>query len=141
MHGYQSLGISHDRKITAEYEDKWLIEDELTAKKGDRTLRIFRLHWLLPDWEWRLDPQGVKTSLEIKSHLGWITLNVTASLENANVTLARAGEGVYGHGLVLPQAGWISPSYGRKEPALSFAVEVSGAGTVSFTSEFIFPKP
>jgi hypothetical protein len=141
MHGYKSLGIIHDRKITSGHEDQWTIEDELTAKSAVQRIRTFRLHWLLPDWEWRLDLQGVKVSLAIRSPLGWVTLNTTTSLENAKVTLARAGECLVGEGLVLPQAGWISPSYGRKEPALSFAVEGSGAGPVSFTSEFIFPKP
>jgi hypothetical protein len=141
MHGYKSLGIIHDRKVTVGPGDHWLIEDELTAKKADLRIHTFRLHWLLPDWEWRLNQDGVKAALEIKSPQGWIILDVTTSLENATVSLARAGERVFGDGPVLPQAGWISPTYGRKEPALSFAVEVSGAGTVSFTSEFIFPKP
>jgi len=141
MHGYKSLGITHDRKVTAGPGDQWLIEDELAAKKADQRIRTFRLHWLLPDWEWRLNQEGVKTALSIKSPQGWITLDATTSLENAKVTLARAGECLTGERFVLPQAGWISPTYGRKEPALSFAVEVTGTGTVSFKSEFIFPKP
>jgi hypothetical protein len=140
MHGYKSLGITHDRKVTAGPRDQWLIEDELAAKKADQRIRTFRLHWLLPDWEWRLNQEGGKTAFLINSPQGWITLEVTASLENAKVTLARAGECLTGERLVLPQAGWISLTYGRKEPALSFAVEVTGAGTVSFTSEFLFPK-
>ena len=141
MHGYKSLGIIHDRKVTSGPGDQWLIEDVLSAKNAAQRIRTFRLHWLLPDWEWRLNQDGVKAVLEIKSPQGWIILDVTTSLENATVSLARAGERVFEDGPVLPQAGWISPTYGRKEPALSFAVEVSGAGTVSFTSEFIFPKP
>lgn len=141
MHGYKSLGITHDRKVTSGLEDQWIIEDVLTAKKGDQTLRNFRLHWLLPDWEWQLDPQPDKTMLEIKSPQGWISIGLTTSLEGGKVTLARAGECLVGEGSVLPQAGWISPTYGRKEPALSIAVEVTGVGTVTFSSEFIFPKP
>ncbi len=35
-------------------------------------------------------------------------------------------------GLVSPVTGWNSPTYAQKEPALSFAVEISGAGTVKF---------
>ncbi len=127
-------------KLLLDPGDQWLIEDELAAKKADQRIRTFRLHWLLPDWEWKLNQEGVKTVLSIKSPQGWINLDVTVSLENAKVTLARAGECLTGERLVLPQAGWISPTYGRKEPALSFAVDVTGAGPVSFTSEFIFPE-
>lgn len=140
MHGYKPLGIIHNRKVTSGHGDLWLIDDELTAKKGDRTLRNFRLHWLLPDWEWRLDLQSDKATLETKSPLGWITIDLTTSHGCGNVTLVRAGERLVGDGLVLPQAGWISPTYGHKEPALSFAVEISGAGTIVFKTEFIFPK-
>ena len=141
MHGYKSLGITHDRKVASGLRDNWLIEDVLTAKKGDQTLRNFRLHWLLPDWEWRLDPQPDKTTLEIKSPQGWISIGFTTSLGGGKVTLVRAGERLLGEGPVIPQAGWISPTYGRKEPALSIAMDVLGEGTVTFFSEFIFPEP
>jgi hypothetical protein len=140
MHGYKSLGITHDRKITAGYADQWSIEDVLSSKNEARALRNFRLHWLLPDWEWRMDQRENAAILEIKSPLGWIVINVTTSSMNAKATLARAGSCVHGDGVVLPQAGWVSASYGRKEPALSFAVDVSALGTVSFLSEFKFPK-
>ncbi len=140
MHGYKSRGITHDRKVTTGSGDSWLIEDVLTAKKGDQVLRKFQLHWLLPDWEWRLGQQAEKMMLEINSPQGWISIGLTTSLEGGKVTLARAGECLIGEGPVLPQAGWFSPTYGRKEPALSIAVEVSGVGTVTFSSEFIFPK-
>jgi hypothetical protein len=141
MHGYKSLGIIHDRKVTSGIGDQWIIEDVLTAKKGDQALRKFRLHWLLPDWEWRLGQMAEKMMLEIKSPRGWISIGFTTSPEGGRVTLARAGECLIGEGPVFPQVGWFSPTYGRKEPALSIAVEASGIGTVSFTSEFIFPEP
>lgn len=141
MHGYKSLGITHDRKVTSGIGDQWIIEDVLTAKKGDQALRNFRLHWLLPDWEWRLGQMAEKMMLEIKSPQGWISIGLTTSLGGGKVTLARAGECLIGEGPEYPQTGWFSPIYGRKEPALSIAVEASGIGTVSFTSEFIFPEP
>jgi len=139
-HGYRSLGIIHQRTVTAFAGDRWAVDDEMMLKGSNRTVHNFRLQWLLPDWEWKLDQTGSRIELRLNSPFGWVTLSLTSSLENASVTLARAGERLQGHGPVSPIVGWVSPTYAQKEPALSFAVEASGAGTVKFTSEFTFPQ-
>ncbi len=140
QHGYQSLGIVHQRTVTVFAGDRWLVEDELMVNRSNRNINDFRLHWLLPDWEWKINHHESRIELSLNSPLGWVMLAVTPSLENAKVTLARAGERIHGEGLVLPITGWYSPTYAHKEPALSFAVEASGAGTVKFVTEFTFPQ-
>ncbi|RME87790.1 MAG: hypothetical protein D6770_08475, partial [Anaerolineae bacterium] len=57
------------------------------------------------------------------------------------LSLVRAGELLYGEGEVPPTRGWVSPTYGVKEPALSLAVEARSADSVQFITEFIFPPP
>jgi hypothetical protein len=140
QHGYKSLGIIHQRTVTAGQSDHWIVEDEMTANGTDQRIRDFRLHWLLPDWEWRLDQLGNQVELGLKSTRGWVTVVVTTTLENAKVVLVRGGESVRGEVSVSPCTGWFSPSYGEKEPALSLVVEGSGKGTVRFKTEFIFPQ-
>jgi Heparinase II/III-like protein/Heparinase II/III N-terminus len=139
-HGYRTLGIIHQRTVTAFAGDRWMVEDEMMLNGSNRSVNNYRLHWLLPDWEWKLDPQGSHIELQLKSPLGWVILSVTSSLGKASTTLVRAGERLQGEGLVSPIVGWYSPTYAQKEPGLSFAVEASGAGTVKFTTEFTFPQ-
>jgi hypothetical protein len=139
LQGYKSIGVIHTRTVTQSVGDRWLVEDLLDVKSTDRRKKDFRLHWLFPDWEWELDRQDRQVELRFKSPLGWATIKVASNLENVKMTLARAGERICGEGLVSPIMGWYSPSYGQKEPALSFDVNVSGVGSVKFTTEFIFP--
>jgi hypothetical protein len=139
LQGYKNLGVIHTRTVTGSLGDRWLVDDLLAVNNSDRRVRDFRLHWLLPDWEWILDQHEQKVELRLKSPHGWVVVDVTPSFENAKVTLARAGERIHGDGFVSPVMGWFSPSYAQKEPALSFALNVSGLGTVKFGTEFIFP--
>ena len=140
QHGYKSLGIVHQRTVTTSQEGGWIIEDELMPKRTEKTIRKFRLHWLLPDWEWRLDQEDDNVVLSLKSPLGWVTMTVTTTLDRAAINLVRCGERLVGEGHISPQEGWCSPTYGQKEPALSFAVKGSGAGTVQFKTDFTFPR-
>jgi hypothetical protein len=139
LQGYKSIGVIHTRTVTQSVGDRWLVEDLLDVKSTDRRKKDFRLHWLFPDWEWELDRQDRQVELRFKSPLGWVTIKVASNLEFIKMTLARAGERICGEGMVSPIMGWYSPSYGQKEPAHSFAVNVSGVGSVKFTTEFIFP--
>jgi Heparinase II/III-like protein/Heparinase II/III N-terminus len=140
QHGYKSLGIVHQRTVKTSQDGGWIIEDELMPKRTGKTICEFRLHWLLPDWEWRLDQQGQKVELGLKSPLGWVTMTVTTTLDTAAISLVRCGERLVGEGHISPQEGWCSLTYGQKEPALSFAVKGSGAGTVQFKTDFTFPR-
>jgi Heparinase II/III-like protein/Heparinase II/III N-terminus len=144
--GYRSLGIRHERVATVFADERWEIRDNLIFTKPGQ--HVFRLHWLLADaeyssnmmWEIVNGEQGV--GIRVKSKYGWIALHIELEPSNLNfvTSLVRAGELVYGQGDVKPYEGWVSPTYGQKIPALSFAMETKSSKKFSFISEFIFPK-
>jgi hypothetical protein len=136
---YARLGVRHIRTVTITQDEHWIVEDELLNVR--QTLHTFRLHWLLQDWEWELVSLELAFAIRLKSPHGPLTLSVSADQPVKRVGIVRAGELVYGDGLVSPVFGWVSPTYSVKVPALSLAVEVQSAGNIKFTSEFKFPSP
>lgn len=140
-HAYARLGIGHTRTVTVfADEQRWLVQDELLNRRQE--MRVFRLHWLLPDWEWQVENRHSLCEVRLQSPQGWVTLKVgCGDLTNPPaITLVRAGQAVWGNLADCPPTrGWFSPTYGVKNPALSLAVEVQSAETVQFTTEFIFP--
>jgi hypothetical protein len=140
--GYRKLGIRHERLATVFTDERWQVEDKLLFKRPGR--HIFRLHWLLLDGDWEMADRESGIGLRVKSKYGWITLNIRSDSQIPNsefrVSLVRAGELVYGQRDLKPYEGWVSPTYGEKVPALSLAVEVTSNKSVTFISEFIFPK-
>src|SRR5271157_38659 len=141
-YGYMLHGVRHTRSVTAYAEGRWRVTDEMLVLRlpiQNRKLR-FRLHWLFPDWEWAVEAEPEGLALRLKSPQGWITVQVLADSPSFEVTLARAGERVYGGGPVAPVMGWASPTYSLKVPALALVLEVASAQEVNFTSEFTFPK-
>jgi hypothetical protein len=134
---YARLGVQHLRSVTVFDEARWLVQDELrNAGSASHTLR---LHWLLPDWEWKLEQNEKSATLALKSPRGWLNLAISAGQPFKRVGLLRAGELLQGDALLSPVFGWVSPTYTVKNPALSLAVEVQSASDVHFSSEFLFP--
>jgi hypothetical protein len=133
--GYR--GVRHERTITVSTDERWIIEDKLISQHS----HTYRLHWLLPDWEWKIENGEQGVEIRVNSPHGWVTLDVRHSslATRRSTTLIRAGELIHGDGKVLPFDGWVSPTYGVKLPALSFAVEGVSSQPITFTSEFIFP--
>ncbi len=142
--GYRRLGIRHERVATVFTDERWEIKDNLIfTKPGEH---LFRLHWLLMDGEHSSSTMWERVSgepgigIRVKSKYGWITLNIKSPNPECRVSLVRAGELIGGQREVKPHEGWVSPTYGTKIPALSLAVEVTSSKSITFTSEFIFPK-
>ena len=51
--GYRKLGIRHERVATVFTDEHWEVKDNLVfTGPGEH---VFRLHWLLPGWEWELE--------------------------------------------------------------------------------------
>lgn len=90
--GYNRLGVSHRRSVSALKNGDWMIDDQLLII-DERTAAVFSpfqicLHWLLPDWEWELkeidwivgeDPAQISRipyTLRLLSPFGWICLQV-----------------------------------------------------------------
>ena len=161
--GYRRLGLIHQRTVTVDAPDHWLVHDDLLAtghaarrglKPGARRIRngrkdVYRLHWLLPDWPWEVNASQAGFALCLSSPEGWIMLNISAppGFPRPALHLIRAGALVYGEGQVLPIQGWTSPTYGHKIPALALVAEMNAVEAVvqgtpprlaSFVSEWDF---
>jgi hypothetical protein len=148
-HGYQSLGVIHQRTVEA-CSEEWRIEDQLLPVKGRSITEPIkaRLHWLLPDWEWNLNTGETGVELRLHSPSGWIKTRISArnpagdliSASDFSIVLIRAGQVLVLHGqedhTPNPTWGWVSPTYGVKSPALSFSIELSGLLPISFLTNW-----
>jgi hypothetical protein len=133
--GYQRLGIRHEREVMAFVNDRWQVKDHMIfTQPGEH---VFRLHWLLIDGEWDIENGEQRIGIRLKSPYGWIKLNVQP---DSRMSLVRAGELLHGQREVKPYEGWVARTYGQKSPALSLAFEVTSSKSITFTSEFLFPK-
>jgi hypothetical protein len=134
--GYRKLGATHRREVRVEESGRWVVSDRiLPLHKGQRPMRA-RLHWLLPDWDWKFQNE----ELHIQSPYGVVKLFVQTSVgDQAEFQLVRAGELVRGSGPADTILGWRSPAYGVKLPALSFNVDVNGPLPITITSTWTFP--
>jgi len=165
--GYTHLGVIHRRSVTCESSRKWIVQDDLlTTKKlagkagtqgqslpatrqPGRTYRA-RLHWMLPDWSWKVENDGTEKpiNVQLRSPVGWINLKIGIKPAPGEVQdqppvfvqLIRAGELVYGTGTASGVSGWVSPTYAYKIPALSLAVETQTQLPVKFWTEWVFPR-
>jgi hypothetical protein len=138
--GYRKLGVRHERIATVYEDEHWEVRDNLLfTKPGEHT---FRLHWLLMDGEWGIRRQDSTTEIHLKTHGVSVTLkmipDIHISSSEERITVVRAGKLVYGPGTAFPFEGWVSRTYGSKEPALSVAMEVTSFRSFSFLSEFRF---
>lgn len=129
-------GVRHERIVTIYTNERWVVEDRLKSKQA----HTFRLHWLLPDWEWEIETEEHKLELGLMSPHGRITLLLRIDPQPSNLhsqfSLVRSGEVVYGTRDVQAFEGWVSPTYGIKIPALSLAFEVQSIASIQFRSEF-----
>jgi len=137
--GYRHLGIIHQRAVTAYQDNHWIVEDQIlpTLRTSHSALHTARLHWLLPDWEWKADSFGLK--FELLSPHGWIRLEIQSPISNHLSSIVRAGEVLYGELPAYPTWGWVSPTYGVKTPALSISICADGTLPLVFSSQWIFP--
>jgi hypothetical protein len=139
--GYWKQGVRHERNVTAYADGHWQVRDELLLIRmpWDKKAITFRLHWLLPDWEWGVESSDQGIVIRLQSPHGSVVLRLGVSGGKAvSVDLVRAGETVYGAGRTDLIRGWASPTYGVKIPALSLAVETQSTNDVQFISEFNF---
>ena len=72
--GYWRMGVRHARTVTAYADGHWQVRDEMLPLRmpWDKRPITYRLHWLLPDWEWeaRLARIGVRNSSKIAAWMG-----------------------------------------------------------------------
>jgi hypothetical protein len=125
-------------------DDTWRVEDHLSNLRRGR-VHTYRIHWLLPDWEWRLEQKAGGVVLTLQSPHGPLRLDCffdsSSVYFKTNVTLVRAGEVIHGEGQALAFEGWVSSTYGQKQPALSLSAELTSDHDALFISQFTFPQP
>jgi hypothetical protein len=131
--GYRSLGLTHERALIRT-PIGWRVEDLLSGSNTHSY--IVRLHWLLPDFPWRLDG----SNLALDTPHGRVHLDVRLPESAAfTIMLVKAGETLIGPGSA-PTSGWFSPTYGIKNPALSFSIEIETVVPLQLESNWRFPK-
>jgi hypothetical protein len=136
--GYR--GVRHERVVTLYTDERWQVQDRLHS----RDPHCYRLHWLLPDWEWEVETGEGGIELGLLTPHGRILLVLQTDLPTTTdpyslFSLVRAGEVVYGTTEPYPFEGWCSPTYTYKIPALSVSWEVRSVPSVQFTTGFTFP--
>ena len=146
--GYWRQGVRHERTVTAYVDGHWQVQDEMLPVRmpWEKKPITYRLHWLLPDWEWSVENSRQGAAIQLRSPQGPVALsvNVTGG-DSLSMDLVRAGQTVFSSGPQVQSVermsirGWVSPTYTLKIPALSLAVETKSANDVQFISEFIFP--
>ncbi|MGD0708038.1 MAG: alginate lyase family protein [Anaerolineaceae bacterium] len=136
--GYRKLGILHRRRLECQPPQHWLVADILLPTGASLQEHRFRLHWLLPDWPWKLEGG----TLKLTPPAGSITLRIEVENDvpgNAEIQLVRGGEQLVGTGRPNPIMGWYSPTYSQRQPALSLVVEIKAVPPVKFKSLFELP--
>jgi hypothetical protein len=141
---YRGRGYRHTRIASVCEDDRWLVEDEILPMRmpWEKKPLTIRLHWLLPDWKWKLENSKSGVLLWLTSPRGMVKIEIrhAPSTCPATFSLIRAGEILAGSSTPGSTRGWASPVYGIKVPALSLAIETESANEVKFSTEFIFPK-
>lgn len=138
---YKKFGIEHTRSLSLTAKQTWQVLDVLTTNKikVENQPAIFRLHWLLPDWDWQFERSNSTIKMTLNSPAGLISLHIGTNQAIHRAGIIRAGEMLVGDGELSPVFGWFSPTYNDKNPALSLSIEVKSNQNVTFLSEFTFP--
>ncbi|GAP15241.1 alginate lyase/Heparinase II/III-like protein [Longilinea arvoryzae] len=112
--GYRRIGVGHERRLLNPSGHEWRIIDRLTPVGRKPKEHKVALHWLIADLPWSL----AGNTLRLEHPAGSIRLSIDCQAPGI-LTLDRAGERVFGAGSAAPISGWVSPTYGVREPALS----------------------
>lgn len=151
--GYQHLGIIHQRQVTMHRSNCCLVVDRLLKAEERRSKQrsfgsyrqsaTFTLHWLLPDWPYELLVTNYK--LFLQSPLGQISVQISVEppnleLSTCSLCLIRAGKLIHGVGPTNPTLGWVSSTYGQKDPALSLLFKVGTSLPIHLITEWQFPN-
>jgi hypothetical protein len=108
---------THTRQVIKSTKDGFEIVDDVELAGNPTSPLPVIIHWLLPDWDWKIK----EDSIALKGENNSILLQVTAASDGA-ISLVRAG-GCLAGSETDPIRGWYSATYLSKTPALSFAVQ------------------
>jgi hypothetical protein len=128
--GYRALGLTHRREVETQ-NSTWVIRDWVL---GTSDAVATRLHWLLPDWPWKLDGNTLRLTAPEEE----ITIGIESEQPLA-IWLIRAGERVAGNAEADPVLGWVSCTYGEKQPALSLVADIKATPPFTLTTTWDLP--
>jgi hypothetical protein len=142
------LGLIHERRVERR-EDEWRVLDRLLPRSGKPLVSQIpaALHWLLPDWPWKITTGEGRASLRLKGPAG--NVEVTISLDSGEqaswgVRLVRAGARLHQSGLcpgeINPTLGWVSPTYNQKLAGLSLSIYASTGPHLALRTLFRFSE-
>jgi hypothetical protein len=139
--GYNKKGVTHTRTLSYIQEHGFSIVDQVVLKSIKQPREV-TLHWHLPDWQWvwqkgvlHLSHQNHHIDLSINCYLSNTDTFITPSF----VELIRAGESLIGQ-RKDEIMGWISPTYGVREPALSLSLTWKTSQSISIHSDWHLHK-
>lgn len=138
-YGYMDLGVIHRRSLASIDAFHWDIHDSLlpSRRHNHTQAHSFSIHWLLPDWSFSVNDDGIRLS----GPPGSFTLTVSASTAKqtqipGRLLIVRAGEILQGAGQPHPTFGWNSTRYAQKTPALSIQVTYHSTIPLEIFSRF-----
>lgn len=136
--GYRKIGYAHKRSLELIPNSGFLVTDLLDPLKPDLRENTFTLHWLLPDWQWKIENGNLLLSKEDRN----ILIRVQAvkpqdgtSITPRDIALIRGGKTLLG-ARQDPILGWESNTYAEKHAALSFSLSFHTAGALQITTEW-----
>lgn len=133
--GYRRLGILHRRCVERIPRGLLVRDDLLPSGNPYSAAHAFRLHWLLPDFPYTFEENGLNLRLETPA--GSICLAFDGA---TGIQIVRAGQIVtrWGTEDACPTVnlGWRAPSYGEKIPALSVVIFKRAAAPLSFSTRW-----
>lgn len=132
--GYRKMKLTHQRRIQVNAEDTWEVQDKLMGKTS-KPIQA-RLHWLLPDWKWEF----AENTLSLQSPHGLILITLQSPGGQPSYSLIRQGEVLLGGAKADPILGWFSPTYGLKEAALSFVIDLHARAPLTLTTNWTLPQ-
>jgi hypothetical protein len=138
--GYKDLGIRHQRTLSQPRELEISVKDELHFESHAKT-HLVSQHWLLPDWPWQWE-NGIftiqKENRTVELSISSKTLN-DIPLPTEDVCVIRAGIQLIG-AKQDEIMGWISPTYGIKQPALSLTLTWKTGKSIAINTAWHFRK-
>jgi hypothetical protein len=136
--GYRNLGIAHGRAVEFREPTGFLVTDTLTPAPTDQHIHEYRLHWLLPDWQWSFEGQRFQLSslkMSVLLEFSGVSLVGREITPPFDISLIRAGNTLMGTQMdeIL---GWESDTYGEKHPVLSLSLRWRVIGSVEISTEW-----
>jgi hypothetical protein len=141
--GYRRFGVTHERTVRKLEHGHWTVVDRLLpVRKAGKPFENVCLQWLMPVKEWHITPDGLLTvagDLEIRPGQaagadGSTILPEYQVIIAGEAVCSSPGWPVQDN---LSTLGWYSPTYGTKEPALSFRAHYCGNAPLSILTDFI----